>query len=151
MSANDLTERCLGDGSMSPLFLHKASNKNYSVYNVCEFTHMEIKLDKPEYRNGLLYSVKLEKQKMSYKVKQLYVDVSDDDGHTYLIKVEDVSAFERELKQLEEKRYSSINNYDEDDYYSDFENLLEYFNAERLEGERVYIVLENDLIEGEEG
>ena len=63
MSANDLTERCLGDGSMSPLFLQKASNKNYSVYNVCEFTHMEIKLDKPEYRNGVLYIVKWEKQK----------------------------------------------------------------------------------------
>ena len=150
MSANDLTERCLGDGSMSPLFLQKASNKNYSVYNVCEFTHMEIKLDKPEYRNGVLYIVKWEKQKMSYKVKQLYIVWEDGDGHKYLIKVEDISAFERELKQLEAKRYSSINNYDEDDFFSDFENLLEYFNAERLEGEKVYIVLENDLIGGEE-
>ena len=87
---------------------------------------------------------------MSYKVKQLYVDVSDDSGHTYLIRVEDIVAFERELKQLEDRLNSAFSVYDEDDYYSDFENLLEYFNAERLEGERVYIVLENDLIEGEE-
>ena len=62
MSANDLTERCLEDGKMSPLFLHKASNKNYSVYYVCEFTYMEIKLEEPEYRNCVLYIVKWEKQ-----------------------------------------------------------------------------------------
>ena len=36
-----------------------------------------------------------------YKVKQLYVDVSDDDGHTYLIKLEDIEAFEKELSVLE--------------------------------------------------
>lgn len=85
-----------------------------------------------------------------YKVKQLYVDVSDDSGHTYLIKVEDIAAFERELKQLEDKLNSAFSVYDEDDYYSDFETLLEHFDAQKLEGERVYIVLEEDLIEGEE-
>ena len=84
-----------------------------------------------------------------YKAKKLYVDVSDDSGHTYLIKVEDIVAFERELKQLEDKLNSAFSVYDEDDYYSDFENLLEHFGAQKLEGERVYIVLENDLIEGE--
>ena len=31
-----------------------------------------------------------------YKVKQLYVDVSDDDGRTYLIKREDIGAFKKE-------------------------------------------------------
>lgn len=85
-----------------------------------------------------------------YKVKQLYVDVSDYDGHTFLIKIEDIVAFERELEQLQNRLYSAFSVYDEDDYYSDFENLLEHFDAQKLEGERVYIVLEEDLVKGEE-
>lgn len=84
-----------------------------------------------------------------YKVKQLYVDVSDDDGHTYLIKLEDVEAFEKELSVLENKLYFDLT-YDEDDFCNDFENLVEHFNAKSLEGERVFVVLSNDLIEGEE-
>ena len=84
-----------------------------------------------------------------YKVKQLYVDVSDNDGHTYLIKLEDIEAFERELSVLENKLSFDFN-YGEDDFYNDFENLVEHFNAKPLEGERVYVVLPNDLVEGEE-
>ncbi len=84
-----------------------------------------------------------------YKVKQLYVDVSDDDGHTYLIKLEDIEAFEKELSVLENKLSFDLT-YDEDDFCNDFENLVEHFNAKSLEGERVYVVLSNDLIEGEE-
>ena len=83
-----------------------------------------------------------------YKVKQLYVDVSDDDGHTYLIKREDIKSFEKELKVLEDKLNFDFN-YGKDDYCNDFENLLEYFNAKLLEGEEVFVVLPNDLIEGE--
>ena len=83
-----------------------------------------------------------------YKVKQLYVDVSDDDGHTYLIKREDIRAFEKELKVLEDKLCFDFN-YGADDYCNDFENLIEYFNAKSLEGEEVYVVLSEDLIEGE--
>ena len=83
-----------------------------------------------------------------YKVKQLYVDVSDDDGHTYLIKLEDIEAFEKELSVLENKLSFDLT-YDEDDFCNDFENLIEHFNAKSLEGERVYVVLSNDLIEGE--
>ena len=83
-----------------------------------------------------------------YKVKQLYVDVSDDDGHTYLIKLEDIEAFEKELSVLENKLSFDLT-YAEDDFCNDFENLVEHFNAKSLEGERVYVVLSNDLIEGE--
>ena len=84
-----------------------------------------------------------------YKVKQLYVDVSDDDGHTYLIKREDIEAFEKKLKVLEDKLCFDFN-YGADDYCNDFENLVEHFNAKPLEGEEVYVVLSNDFIEGEE-
>ena len=84
-----------------------------------------------------------------YKSKQLYVDVSDDDGHTYLIKLEDVEDFEKELSVLENKLSFDLT-YDEDDYCNDFENLVEHFNAKSLEGGKVYIVLPEDIIEGEE-
>ena len=83
-----------------------------------------------------------------YKVKQLYVDVSDDDGRTYLIKREDIEVFEKELSVLENKLSFDLT-YDEDDFCNDFENLVEHFNAKSLEGERVFVVLSNDLIEGE--
>ena len=84
------------------------------------------------------------------KVKQLYVDVSDDDGHTYLIKREDIKSFEKELKVLEDKLNFDFN-YGKDDYYNDFQNLIEYFNAKSLECEEVFVVLPEDIIEGEEG
>lgn len=82
------------------------------------------------------------------KVKQLYVDVSDDDGHTYLIKLEDIEAFEKELSILENKLSFDLG-YDEDDYCNDFENLVEHFNAKSLEGGKVYIVLPEDIIKGD--
>ena len=84
-----------------------------------------------------------------YKVKQLYVDVSDNDGHTYLIKLEDIEAFIKKLKVLEDKLCFDFN-YGEDDYCNDFEKLVEHFNAKSLTGEGVYVVLSEDLIEGEE-
>ena len=83
------------------------------------------------------------------KVKQLYVDVSDGDGHTYLIKREDINSFEKELKVLEDKLNFDFN-YGEDDYYNDFQNLIEYFNAKSLEGEQVFVVLPDDVVEGED-
>ena len=84
-----------------------------------------------------------------YKVKQLYVDVSNDDGRTYLIKPEDIEAFKKKLKVLEDKLCFDFN-YGEDDYCNDFENLAEHFNAKPLTGGEVYVVLSEDLIEGEE-
>ena len=83
-----------------------------------------------------------------YKVKQLYVDVSDDDCRTYLIKREDIEALKKKLKVLGDKLFFDFN-YGEDDYCNDFENLVEHFNAKSLTGERVYVVLSEDLIEGE--
>ena len=83
------------------------------------------------------------------KVKQLYVDVSDDDGHTYLIKREDIKSFEKELKVLEDKLCFDFN-YGEDDFCDDFEKLVEHFNAKSLTGEEAYVVLSEDLIEGED-
>ena len=83
------------------------------------------------------------------KVKQLYVDVSDDYGHTYLIKREDIKSFEKELKVLEDKLNFDFN-YGKDDYYNDFQNLIEYFNAKSLEGEQVFVVLHKDVIKGDE-
>ena len=83
------------------------------------------------------------------KVKQLYVDVSDDYGHTYLIKREDIKSFEKELKVLEDKLNFDFN-YGKDDYYNDFQNLIEYFNAKSLEGEQVFVVLPEDVIKGED-
>ena len=82
------------------------------------------------------------------KVKQLYVDVSYDDGDTYLIKLEDINSFEKELKVLEDKLNFDFN-YGEDDFCNDFQNLIEYFNAKSLEGEQVFIVLPEDVIKGE--
>ena len=81
------------------------------------------------------------------KVNQLYVDVSDDDGHTYLIKREDIKSFEKELIVLEDKLNFDFN-YGKD-YYNDFQNLIEHFNAKSLE-EEVFVVLSEDLIEGED-
>ena len=83
------------------------------------------------------------------KVKQLYVDVPDDDGHTYLIKREDIKSFEKDLGVLEDKLNFDFN-YGKDDYYNDFQNLIEYFNAKSLEGEEVFVVLSEDLSEGED-
>ena len=78
-----------------------------------------------------------------YKVKQLYVDVSDDDGHTYLIKLEDIEAFEKELSRIGEA-YSEHK--DEDIYYDELNDILDAFSDQRLEGEEIYVVLPNDLI-----
>ena len=83
-----------------------------------------------------------------YKVKQLYVDVSDDDGHTYLVKREDIEAFKKELKVLEDKLCFDFN-YGADDYCNDVENLIEYFNTKSLEGEEVYRSSQIKFIKGE--
>ena len=53
------------------------------------------------------------------------------------------------MKVLEDKLCFDFN-YGEDDYCNDFENLVEHFNAKSLAGEEVYVVLSEDLIEGEE-
>lgn len=82
-----------------------------------------------------------------YKVKQLYVVFDDDGGHKYLIPKDEYGAFIKCLSRIEES-YSEHK--DEDIYYDELDDILDAFAYQRLEGERVYVVLSNDLIEGEE-
>ena len=81
-----------------------------------------------------------------YKVKQLSVDVSDDSGHTYLIKKEDVSDFEKALSRIE----ASYTEHEDDEiFYEEFNDLVDYFGGKTLEGGQVLVVLPEDIIEGE--
>lgn len=78
-----------------------------------------------------------------YKVKQLYVVFDDDSGHKYLIPKDEYGAFEKCLSRIEES-YSEHK--DEDIYYDELNDILDALSDQRLEGERVYVVLPNDLI-----
>lgn len=83
------------------------------------------------------------------KVKQLYNGISDGDGNTWLIKKEDYDQFNAVLVNIESK-FCHEEGYNEDDFWIDFENLLEHYQAKRIESEQVYIVvLPEDIIEGE--
>ena len=84
---------------------------------------------------------------MSYKVKQMYVIFDDDGGHKYLIPKDEYGAFVKCLSRIEES-YSEHK--DEDIYYDELNDILDAFADQRLEGEEVYIVLDEHVIEGEE-
>lgn len=75
------------------------------------------------------------------KVKQLYVTITQD-GDTYLIGSDVYPAFSKLLDRIDES-YNEHNN--EDIYYDEFNNLVEHFNVQRLEGKRHYIVLLEDV------
>ena len=79
-----------------------------------------------------------------YKVKQLYVVFDDDSGHKYLIPKDEYIKFDKVLTRIEES-YSEHK--DEDIYYDELNDILDAFADQRLEGEEVYVVLPNDLIE----
>ena len=81
-----------------------------------------------------------------YKVKQLYVVFDDGDGHKHLIPKFEYRHFEKALERIED---SFDEHKDDEIYYDELNQLLEYFSHARLEGEEVYVVLSNDLIEGE--
>lgn len=81
-----------------------------------------------------------------YKVKQMYVIFDDDGGHKYLIPKDEYGAFEECLSRIEES-YSEHG--DEYIYTEELNDILDAFADQRLEGEEVYVVLSNDLIEGE--
>ena len=83
---------------------------------------------------------------MSYKVKQLYVVFDDDSSHKHLIPKDEYGAFEKCLSRIEES-YSEHK--DEDIYYDELNGILDALADQRLEGEEVFVVLSNDLIEGE--
>lgn len=59
-----LTEVCKADGIMSNSFMEKVELKGSKVYNVCEYTGMEIHLKNPEYRNNVKYQVKFFKEEV---------------------------------------------------------------------------------------
>ena len=81
-----------------------------------------------------------------YKVKQLYVVFDDDSGRKYLIAKDEYGAFEKCLSRIEE---SYLEHKDEDIYYEELNDILDAFSDQRLEGEEVYVVLSDDLTEGD--
>ena len=81
-----------------------------------------------------------------YKVKQMYVIFDDDGGHKYLMPKFEYRHFEKALERIKE---SFDEHKDEDIYYDELNDILDAFADQRLEGEEVYVVLPNDLIEGE--
>ena len=81
-----------------------------------------------------------------YKVKQLYVVFDDDGGHKYFIPKDEYGTFEECLSCIEE---SFAEHKDEDVYYDELNDILDAFADQRLGGEEVFVVLSNDLIEGE--
>ena len=91
-----------------------------------------------------------------YKVKQLYVLWESDDGYKKLIPKDEYKKFIEKLRQAElafenEVVYTPIEDQDEDRRYElqqDIWNLIDSY--ETLEGEEVFVVLPNDVIEGEE-
>ena len=57
-ACSQMTEECKQDGCMTPEFLVRVNNPKNAVFFVCEFTGMEVLLEDPEYRNGVIYRVK---------------------------------------------------------------------------------------------
>ncbi len=74
---------------------------------------------------------------------EVYVKFEDDSGHLHLIPKEYYSAFEKALTRIEE---SYDEHGDEDIYYEQLNDFLDYFSKHTLEGEPYYVVLPEDLI-----
>ena len=79
-----------------------------------------------------------------YKTEKLYVIYEDDSGNRHLIQKEYYNAFDKNLTRIEE---SYDEHGDEDIYYEELNDLLEYFSKHTLEGEPYYVVLSEDLVE----
>ena len=78
-----------------------------------------------------------------YKTEKLYTIYEDDSGHRHLIPKEYHNAFDKNLNRIE----NSYNEHgDEDIYYEELNDLLEYFSKHTLEGEPYYVVLPEDLV-----
>ena len=82
-----------------------------------------------------------------YKTEKLYAIYDDNSGHRHLIPQEYCSAFDKNLTRIEE---SYDEHGDEDIYYEQLNDLLEYFSKHTLEGEPYYVVLPEDLINKDE-
>lgn len=82
-----------------------------------------------------------------FKVKQLYVVFDDGDGHKYLIPKEDYSKFDKAYTRIED---SYEEHKDEDVFYEESNDLLEAFSDGTLEGELHYVVLDEQIVKGDE-
>ena len=90
-----------------------------------------------------------------YQVKNLYVVVEDDEGHSYLIPREDYLVFnkcltkaERDLNNYLDSHGWDSHDYDEDYAYELRQAVWDCFDGyDRLEGERHYVVLLDDVVE----
>ena len=85
-----------------------------------------------------------------YKVKQLYVLWESDDGDKKLIPKDEYEGFIAELDALVYELGFPLGGWDDRDkeeVQQDIYDLID--NYDTLEGEEVYVVLSNDLIEGE--
>ena len=91
-----------------------------------------------------------------YKVNQLYVLWESDDGDKKLIPMDEYPKFIKDLRQAElafenEVVYTPLEDQDEDRIYELQQGVYDLIDSyDTLEGEEVYVVLPNDLIEGEE-
>ena len=86
-----------------------------------------------------------------YKAKKLYIVWDDGDGNNKLIPKEEYQSFLDELNDLELELGFPKGGWDDrekEEVQQDIWDLLDSY--ENLEGELHYVVLENDLIEGEE-
>lgn len=87
------------------------------------------------------------------QVKQLYVLVTDEDCHDYLVPKEDYVQFYKRLKYaedvLEDYVFSTPLEYQDDDelYYLQEAVHNCYEGLDKLEGERYYVVKLNDIVE----
>ena len=86
------------------------------------------------------------------KVKQIYTTHEDDDGHTYLIPIDKEDEFLDKFRKLENRLESYILStpyefQDDELVYEYQQEIYSLFDGyTRLEGERHYVVLEDDII-----
>ena len=82
------------------------------------------------------------------KVKQLYVLWESDDGDKKLIPKEKYKSFTAELDSLESELGFPLGGWDDRDKEEAQQDIYDLIDSyETLEGEEIYVVLPNDLIE----
>lgn len=87
------------------------------------------------------------------QVKQLYVLVTDEDCHDYLVPKEEYLQFHKRLKKaegaLEDYVFSTPLEYQDDDELYYLQDAVSdcYEGLDKLEGERYYVVKLNDIVE----
>ena len=81
------------------------------------------------------------------EVKQLYVVFDDGDSHKHLIPKCEYRHFEKALERIDD---SFDEHQDDEIYYEELNEILEYFSNGTLEGEEVFVVLPQDVIKGED-